>query len=158
MILYHCAPILLKPGSVILPGNFGRIIKAVGPSHSLWNREMTLEQIRSREFPMKPSRLSACFACASEEIARGYRVLMAARTKEIAWQALYSVNMVDPLAPRHCADYNTVEPLPQRTETPEEAARLYWSSKLWTTVADAPGLRCEEIVTYSALEVLSLLD
>ena len=40
--LFHLAPVLLSPSSVILPGNYGRIITAMGLSHPLWARENIL--------------------------------------------------------------------------------------------------------------------
>ena len=42
----HAAPILLASGSVIEPGNFGRIIRLQGESHTLFRREMTLQVVR----------------------------------------------------------------------------------------------------------------
>ena len=58
---FHFVPILLEPGSVVVPGNFGRIMNIVGATHDLWAREMALEAVRAQHYPGKPSRLSANF-------------------------------------------------------------------------------------------------
>jgi hypothetical protein len=156
--LFHLAPVLLSPGSVILPGNYGRIITAVGLSHPLWARENILESVRQAHYPAKPSRLNACFACPTEQIARSYRTLMAAKNASSAWQILYEVEKTDDRAADHRADFNAVQPLPRRPEDMTQIAHLYWSSSLWTTVAEHPGLRCEGIVTNSSLRILRQID
>jgi hypothetical protein len=57
MPLYHCSPAWLEPGSVIRPGNYGRVLKLNGPKHNHWLREEMLEFVRKHAFPDKPSRL-----------------------------------------------------------------------------------------------------
>jgi hypothetical protein len=71
---------------------------------------------------------------------------------------LYEVETIEPDAPEHRADFNVVEPLAGRSETMGEIATMYWEASLWITISDAPGIRCEELVTSSPLRIIRLLD
>jgi hypothetical protein len=55
------------PGSIIEPGNFGRIIKRYSAAHNLYRREMTYEAIRQQHFPWRPSRLDCLFGFPTEQ-------------------------------------------------------------------------------------------
>lgn len=70
--LFHSAPIRLGVGSVIMPGNFGRILAKQGVNHSLWAREMELDRVRVNSYPDRPSWLTSCFACETEAAIRHY--------------------------------------------------------------------------------------
>jgi hypothetical protein len=155
--IFHSSPVLLAPGSIVLPGNYGRIIRHVGPAHSHYNREMILEHVRAQHFDDKPSRLESCFACITVESARFYMNTMAGKPGSLSAPVLYEVEKVDPGAPDHRADFNVVQPLPRRSETMEEIAHLYWRAALWCDIAGHPGLRCEEVVTTSPLRILRRL-
>jgi hypothetical protein len=152
MPLYHSCPTLLGPGSIVLPGNYGRIIREVGPAHPLWSREQELERVRTDAFPDKPSRLDATFACTTLDTARFYANLP--QVRGTSHPVIYEVEKVDAKAPEHRADFNVVQPLPRRSETMTEIAALYWAAALWATIADNPNIRCEELVTPSALRII----
>jgi hypothetical protein len=145
----------LGPGSIILPGNYGRIIRTVGEAHPLWTREQTLEEVRMLEFPHKPPRLDSAFAYTSLDTARFHMNLPQIRGQ--MFPILYEVEKVDEHAPEHRADYNVVQPLPRRPETMPEIARLYWTAGLWTRTAEAPNIRSEELVTLSPLRIVRML-
>jgi hypothetical protein len=138
-----------------MPGNYGRIIRIVGPAHPLWQRELTLEEVRKLEFPRMPSRLDSAFAYTSLDTARFHMSLPQVRGH--MFPILYEVEKVDENAPEHRADYNVVQPLPRRPETMLEIARLYWTAGLWTTTAEAPNIRSEELVTLSPLRIVMML-
>jgi hypothetical protein len=158
-LIFHSCPVLLKPGSTILPGNYGRIIRAIGEAHPLHNREAVLEQVRAEHFPDKPSRLDACFGCSSLEAARFYVRAMSQKAGGLAtWPVIYEVEKTDPHAVEHRADFNVVQPLPRYSADMSKIAHLYWTAGLWITVSDAPGIRCEEIVTPSPLRILRKID
>lgn len=64
MPLYHCAPIPLENGSIIQPGNWGRVLKTYVSGRgdlAIAFRERVLEDVRLAHFPHKPSRLSSIF-------------------------------------------------------------------------------------------------
>lgn len=71
-IFYHCAPVKLGVGSIIEPGNWGRVISIWAYRHALYHREMVFENVRQALKPKAPSRMEALFACLSLEDARSY--------------------------------------------------------------------------------------
>jgi hypothetical protein len=158
MALYHSAPILLGNGSIILPGNYGRIVNAVGKNHVLWRSEMELEAARKQRFSEKPSRLTSAFACTSIDTARFYMHVPAFQGRLAFSPVLYEVEKAEPDAPEHRTDFNLIQPLPRRRETMSEIATLYWTAGLWITITDAPGIRCEEVVTPSPLRVVRRIE
>src|SRR5258707_670501 len=103
--IFHSSPVLLSPGSIVLPGNYGRIVRQAGATHPFYNRETVLEQVRAQHFPDKPSRLAACFACSTEEIARFYMNAMSKKPGALSAVVLYEVEKVDPDAVEHRADF-----------------------------------------------------
>lgn len=63
---FHSAPLLLEPGSIIKPGNWGRILNCYRQGNNLANawmlaRELAFEAVRTAEFAALPSRLAAAF-------------------------------------------------------------------------------------------------
>lgn len=149
--LYHAAPIILETGSIVLPGNWGRIVTTVGETHPRWLAEKTFEKIRTAKFPDLPSRLRACFACTSEA---GLRFFIKTGFKGNPPLVLYEVETVSD-RPQHLADYNLFQ-VNKPGETLEGNAERYWRGDFWYTIADgpAPGWRCEEIVTESPLRII----
>jgi hypothetical protein len=124
MPLYHVTQILLQPGSVILPGNYGRILGMyqMRDANAVLYRERFLEDIRQREFPKKPSRLSSSFCLESLQEAQFYRDNLAGR-----YHVIYEVELVDPGCNQHRADYNKVSPLmSEMAARMEDVARAYW--------------------------------
>ena len=77
MRLFHVAPTALRTGSVIEPGNWGRILALYryNPSNNGWMmaRELAFEMERLRTAPKAPSRTEACFALPSLDEAQRYR-------------------------------------------------------------------------------------
>jgi hypothetical protein len=71
---FHFAPIMLAPGSIIEPGNFGRIIRQRGAAHNLYRREMIFEAVRQQHFSSRPSRLDCLFCFPTQEEAELCRV------------------------------------------------------------------------------------
>ncbi len=121
---------------------------------------MELETVRKNKFPTKPSRLTSTFACSNLDTARFYMNISANQGKAASTLSaiLYEVEKVEPDAVEHRADFNVVQPLPIRPETMTEIATLYWTAGLWITIADYPGIRCEEVVTPSPLRIVRRID
>jgi len=145
---------MLDVGSVVLPGNYGRIINLLGKDHPLWNRERTLEQVRKQRYSAKPSRLTSTFSCVDIDVARFYMNVPALQGKAALYSVLYEVEKVDVDAVEHHADFNVVQPLAGRPETMSEIATKYWEASLWVTIAERPAIRCEELVTPSPLRII----
>jgi hypothetical protein len=79
MPLFHLAPLRLAAGSVIEPGNWGRILKRYQNPHAqqqtmgngwLMARELVYEIARLNFAPEAPSRFQSCFAVESLEAAQ----------------------------------------------------------------------------------------
>lgn len=120
-IAYHFNSTSLRPGSVILPGNWGRIIRKARQQHHQWAREATLEQIRQGEFPGCPSRLDCAFFF--ERIEEAVLYAQTDFTRYVT-MILYEVRLLEPNAVRHHADWNA---LPEASNpTDADACRTYW--------------------------------
>ncbi len=94
---YHLHSGLLAPGSTILPGNYGRIIRAYGWKHDMAFREMALEDSRAYRFPHRPSRLDAAFVFLTVEEARNFRQFINGFREHL----VYRVSLCDPGARSH---------------------------------------------------------
>lgn len=107
MKFYHWCPIPLEVGSIILPGNFGRIIRTqAGGGDILLLREYIYEDVRKRDYSDKPSRMESCFLCQSINSALEF-----ANPKRFDFnptQLLYEVEILNPDAPRHIAPIELV--------------------------------------------------
>jgi len=66
---FHAAYVPLAPGSVIEPGNWGRMLNTYARNQNdyVLLRETIFEQVRRQDFPHLPSRLHCVFLCRTEE-------------------------------------------------------------------------------------------
>lgn len=125
-VLYHYAPIPLRAGSVIEPGNWGRIVRRDMERNQNWPvqhaREAMLELYRQAAFPQAPSRLECIFAYRSLDEAK------AGRDANSALSHVYSVK-VDASSPYHVADmaiYGMLD-LTKSYDFLQRLIRAYWS-------------------------------
>jgi hypothetical protein len=125
---FHCASLPLGPGSVICPGNWGRMLRLyrtteIGTFAAAF-RERVLEDIRQADFPSKPSGLASCFVLFSEDDAKKFRDQFQ-RTSII-----YEVEPVSEPSTTHEGDYSLIgAPLGAVYFDPyKQAARDYWST------------------------------
>jgi hypothetical protein len=92
----------LEPGSVVPPGNWGRILGLYPlnqpQGHWLLVREEVFESVRRAQFPQRPSRLESLFVCESLEEILAFRQ-SARRGLDLA----YEVELVDEGAASHRA-------------------------------------------------------
>jgi len=145
---FYCYSLPLEAGSVIRPGNWGRILRTYTPQSSpnpwILTRELAYELVRVRGFPHKPSRFQSIFVCLSEADLNDFRAT-ANRRLDLA----YEVELVDPQAPRHIGDWT----LPNMQNTDdlsafENRATLYWQG---STIVK------QELVTLSPIRITSVL-
>ena len=79
MKAYHLTACLLAPDSIILPGNWGRMLNLyVTPlqdvhAADLLLKETIFEKVRELNFPALPSRLQSLFCCPTLEGARTFQ-------------------------------------------------------------------------------------
>ena len=120
--MFHRAIALYEPGDRILPGNWGRVVAGIGPSHPSFFREYLLERIRQAEFQALPSRMASAFAFDALAAAEAF--------VHQAGQPIYSyrVELASADAPLHRADITWLDVLDAyRTfGGVEEWARHYW--------------------------------
>lgn len=156
-MLYHSSPVLLEIGSVILPGNYGRVIGAVGEGHPHWERETELERVRSIYHPEKPSRLNSCFCCSNLESLNLYVEAIKKNSPNSFWPVIYEVEKVDPEAGEHRSDFNLVQPLPGLNMNMSQIAQKYWDGDFWIKIEENPSVRCEEVLTTSPIRITKRL-
>jgi hypothetical protein len=156
---YHLSGAMLAPGSTIMPGNWGRVVRAYGWQHNQALREMALEEARRARFPERPSRLDAAFVFLTLEEARNFRQNVAGFAQHI----LYQVTLCDLGAISHVTD--------SRLCAPQGTFRHDWADIYWMDTeiqaAAMPGidwaavtnqLRLREMLTLSPLRVEERLD
>ncbi len=156
---FHLSGAMLVPGSIIMPGNWGRIIKALGWQHSLALREMALEQARLAYNPDLPSRLDAAFVMPTLEEAQMFR----ANTQGFQQHIIYRVTLCDPSARSHLTD--------SRLCMPQGAIRADWAVVYWLDskaqaaaipgidwTAATKGIQLREMLTLSQLRVEERLN
>ena len=137
---FHCLPALLAPGSIIEPGNWGRIIRTYlpqdGGSFGVAFRETVLERERLAVAPHKPSRLSAVFACPTEAELTAF-MTSAGRLRDVP----YEVAPICEDVPLHFGDHGL--PLLEQGrpyfDAFAERARVYW-------LAEAPATNIEVLI------------
>lgn len=118
---FHVAPLPLGPGSIIRPGNWGRIKRTIEGNSASIAREAVLELVRIRDFgSLPPSRLNCCFACPSLEHAVAYRQLHAPAN------LIYEVTTVDHDPPVHVGDHQMVLEGYIGMDGMATIARRYW--------------------------------
>lgn len=137
--LYHCAPIILGPGSIIHPGNWGRIKQQFEVDGVSIAREVILEHIRQKEFSDKPSRLQANFACPTIETAKSYL------DEFSKTNLIYEIELVEPAASHHTGDHKLCMKGFIGINGMEQIARDYWT---------AENSESPEFVTLSPLKVI----
>ncbi|HHS8321899.1 TPA: hypothetical protein ACTUO9_002016 [Legionella anisa] len=152
---YHVAQLLLEPGSIILPGNFGRIINLMGINHTLYSREMLLEYVRVKDFNDKPSRLSSCFVLSNIEDAKFYLQYNAPTS------VIYEVTVIDKAAKYHIGCFNTLPAIGHMCKgvqgNPESISHDYWQGKKYT-VTNYEQLNCHELVVESSIKIISKIE
>ena len=124
MEFFHLGALRLGVGSVIMPGNWGRLLRHHGCAHKLFSRERILEEVRLASFPSKPSRLGAIFGCESLEDIRTFRM----RTNRLS-DVVYKVVPVTEEYSAHRGDWDAVSIIPGLNDTQIDAAHYYWSSQ-----------------------------
>lgn len=139
MTYYHVCPTLLDKGSIILPGNFGRIIRDMGIEHPLWSRENILEFFRKENFPDKPSRLNATFVFETKEATEFFK------THNCPNGVIYKVAPTNPKAKRHEGDLHCLQPTSSVGDW-EEIARRYWEGKEYFEIGEYEHIKFKEIL------------
>lgn len=152
MDYFHLSGAPLRVGSIIEPGNYGRIIRRAAWSHASAVRETSLEAARLARFGDRPSRLDAVFAFLSQEEAEFFR----ATENGFALHHLYRVSLLEADAATFVTDW--------RYLVPTGILRADWSDLYWGGLAVQAAIpppyrqerasgQCREALTLSALQI-----
>lgn len=150
---------MLSPGSIIHPGNWGRLVRRLGWQHGSAMREMALELARRTFHPTLPSRLDCAFVLLTRDEAD----LFKQHNQGFAHHLLYRVTLTNPDAAQHVAD--------SRLCVPVGTFRSDWANVYWqpyeAQFASIPGvdrsdpawtIPLREMLTLSKLRVEERLD
>lgn len=148
MAYFHGNSTPLGAGSVILPGNWGRIIRNLGWTHPFALREALFEHVRQTEFPNAVSRLECAYFFDNEPDAERYR----AEPSHIQTMLLYEVELVDPQARQFATDYRRVNP---HGPVDTEWVRAYWRGEM---LPPEGALSYREILSVTPLRVVRRLS
>jgi hypothetical protein len=143
---FHFAPILLAPGSIIQPGNFGRIIRIHGVAHNLYRREMAYEAVRQQYFSSRPSRLDCLFCFPTMEEAE----LCRSHIKGYAESILYEVESTE--SDPHIADMNNGLQNFALPAFDNNVIAYYWRG--WQRSADPQAVILREVLLRSPVAIL----
>ena len=138
----------LKIGSIVLPGNWGRILKLYTPnSGNAWLivREKIFEEIRLSQFSTKPSRLEANFLCENKEDIIAFR-----KETNRLFDLAYEVEIVNPSLPTHrgCLRFLDIKTQDSNDQLVRNA-KAYWNGE---------DIQKPEIVTPSEICVVSYVE
>jgi hypothetical protein len=152
MPYYHLSGGRFGAGSIVEPGNFGRIIRLHSWSHNLAIREMALEAARVACFPNMPSRLDSCFGFVSLDEAQAFR----AQINGFQTHLLYRVSIE--------GDAPVIGLTDSRMCGPNGALRHDWADAYWEGMtliehgADVAEGTLRELLTLSPLRIEERID
>jgi hypothetical protein len=147
--LYHCNSTTLAAGSIIEPGNWGRILNLYQrlsyqePANGNVHNEVMLDLARMLYAPQKPSRLSSNFLCPTLDGLAAYRNGFA------SFSLIYEVELTQPESPFHLGDHALAiqAPLGPQLALLQSRNRAYW-------IEDHSASPNQEIAVSSPLRVL----
>jgi len=146
---FYCYSLPLEVGSMVKPGNWGRILKTykVGSPVNPWLlvRELIFEQVRREHYPNKPSRLESIFLCTSEAGIKQFRT-ETGRNLDL----IYRVELVDSDAPQHLSDWRLANfENGDDYVSLEKKANLYWQ---------ADNVNQSELITTSNIRITGIIN
>jgi len=143
---FHSVCVLLESGSVILPGNMGRILKLYKPGSDRLIQEEIYERARLAMQPDAPSRLACTFVCPTRADAAAFHA-----TDSVKLNQWYLVEPVERPTSVFVADYrNWAVPKPLHRPFTDSAfqavCRDYWQGQ---------PANCRELLYGGPLRVIS---
>lgn len=156
--LIYVSPMLLEPGSVVPPGNYGKNVFGHTPARGMdgWilARELIFERARLMLTPHLPSRLNCNFLFTSAAAAfQGSQNLSAS----VLSPCVYRVELVDPTAPSCQADFDTFNAIDVNNfaDSAYNVAMRYWTS---ASTGDLREGCLPEMLTTSSIRIVQALS
>lgn len=141
---YFACSYPLEVGSIVNPGNWGRMIKMY--DHRFGNpwvllRETLFDSVREKYYQNKPSRFESIFLCEDLTEMTGFL-----RNSNRFLDLIYEVELVDSTLPLHkgCLIHTSIEEQDNYDSFTQKAYK-YW---------DATSVKHTEIVTTSSVRIL----
>ena len=146
---FYCYSLPLEVGSIIRPGNWGRILRTYTPqsstNHWLLTRELAYELVRVQGFPNKPSRFECIYVCLNETYLNEFR-----NSTNRHLDLGYEVELVYLDATSHIGDLTLANM--QNTDNItifEDRANLYWQGE---------NVEKQELITLSPIRITRILE
>ncbi|MGO7686258.1 DUF2441 domain-containing protein [Rhizobium ruizarguesonis] len=143
---FHVTQAYLENGSVVLPGNYGRIIRDAGQAHNLALRESILEHIRETEFQNLPSRLDVAYYLDNLHQAVTYMAV-----ENLVYLNVYEVERLEPSSPEARLDHRAVRPI---GAVDFNWAQNYWAGQSYPVHSPLPAESYRETFSTSRLQIL----
>lgn len=146
---FYCCSLPLGPGSIVNPGNWGRIIKTYTPQTSpnawLFIRELIFEEVRREFFPQKPSRFCSIFLCQDLEGIQEFK-----KVSNRVLDIIYEVEVLEEQLQAHTGDWTLFSIQNNDTyATFSDRAKLYWSGE---------NITKPEFVTVSSIKIIKKVE
>lgn len=147
---FHVCTLILEPGSIIKPGNFGRVIQLYRQRdlNILPTRELCFEIVRLKQYPDKPSRLSCLFLSPTLEHAVRY-------VRNHCFSSLiYEVEIIDPNVRIFHGEMSLLAAGMPDESTPVIPHLMGLASVYWRGISEIT----EQYLVESAIKIISTLE
>ena len=152
MDFFHLSGGCLGVGSIVEPGNWGRVLRALGWNHPAAFREMALESARLFRFAQCPSRLDSGFGFVSLDDARAFQQTV----NGFGTHILYRVRLTDGNAVTGITEWELCGV--------NGVMRHDWADAYWLAMKLLPNSETEvggtgrEVLTLSQMRIEERLD
>lgn len=140
---FYATSSLLDIGSIVLPGNWGRLIKKIGASHNRFLSEYILDNYRKNHYPNTISRLNSLFLCETKLDAENF-INRTGRNTDLIYKGI----LIDPNPQLFKTNWdltNVFVPF----EDIDNVCENYWNPKNYNN---------PEILTNSRFKVIEILN
>lgn len=144
---YWLCSYILESGSIILPGNWGRMVKEYTNQNNLfiYYREQLFEEVRLKSYSNLPSRLTSTFLCENIESLKAFK-----QSTNRYFDLTYEVELLD--------DKPIFETDWTYANFPEGTFKIFELEKLPYTYWKAENIVNKEILTENRIKIINKID
>jgi hypothetical protein len=139
---FYATSNLIDIDSIVLPGNWGRLIKKIGVNHNRFLSEYILDNYRKIHYPQKLSRLNSLFLCESLEEVQKF-IIQTARNTDLIYKGV----LIDPNPQIFKTNWDSANVFAPYEEI-ENICENYWNPQNFSNT---------EILTNSRFKVTEIL-